>query len=101
MLDEMQCMGAQLEGMKVCLMEKIEVGCSTLEQRVVDVEQCPEECYVSLEMSRVEVDADWVVLGKQFVGLRLEVHHIDRFMERETLENEQRGLGIFSGVDRQ
>jgi hypothetical protein len=58
MLDEMQCMGAQLEGMEVRLMEKIEVGCSTLEQRVVDVEQCPEECYVSLEMSRVEVDAD-------------------------------------------
>jgi hypothetical protein len=41
------------------------------------------------------------VLGKQFDGLRLEVHRIDRFMERETLENEQRGLRIFSGVDRQ
>jgi hypothetical protein len=65
------------------------------------VEQRSEECFVSLEMSCVEADADRAKLGKQFDGLRLEVHRINWFMERETLENEHRGPGIFSGADHQ
>jgi hypothetical protein len=101
MIDEMQRMGARFEGMEVRLMEKIEGCCSTLEQPVVDVEQRSEECFVSLEMSCVEADADRAKLGKQFDGLRLEVHRINWFMERETLENEHRGPGIFSGADHQ
>jgi hypothetical protein len=36
-------------------------------------------------------------LEKQFEGLKLEVNHFNRFLERKTMENQLTKLGIFTG----
>jgi hypothetical protein len=92
-------MGVWHEGMEVRLMKKIEGRCTSLEQRVIDVEQHSEEHFISLEIACAEVDADRAALEKPFDGLQLDVHRINHSMERDTLEHGQRGLGIFGEAD--
>jgi hypothetical protein len=82
MYEEMQRMGVRLEGMEVHLGEKIEGRCIGLEQRVIEGEQRAEERIISLKMARTEAEASRAALEKQFDDLRLEVHHVNRFMER-------------------
>jgi hypothetical protein len=54
----------ELQRMEGCLGEKIDGRCGPLEQHVAEVEQCVEECLVSLEMFRMEVEAERVEMEK-------------------------------------
>jgi hypothetical protein len=58
-----------------------------------------EERFVSLEMARSEVEQSQAELGKQFVGLKLEVNRLNRFLERENISNLQEKAGIFGAGD--
>jgi hypothetical protein len=71
------------------LVEKIEGRCGALEQRVLQGEQHLEECFVSLEMFRAEAESERVEMGKQFRGLKLEVNHINRFLEHKNMVHAQ------------
>jgi hypothetical protein len=53
---------------------------------------------VSLEMYRTEAEAKRVEMEKQFSGLKLEVNHLNRFMEQEIMAHSCRP-GIFPNVD--
>jgi hypothetical protein len=91
--------GARLEGMEVRHGEKIEGRCSGLKQCVVEGEQRAEERLISLEMAHTEAEASRAMLEKQFDDLCLEVHHVNHFMERETMQHAHGGQGIFDGSD--
>jgi hypothetical protein len=67
--------------------EKIEGRCSNLEKSVDDIDQCAEERFISLMMTRVEADAEHATMEKQVDDLKLEVSHLNRFLERENLVN--------------
>jgi hypothetical protein len=67
--------------------EKIEGCCSNLEKSVDDIDQCAEERLISLMMTRVEADAEHATMEKQVDDLKLEVSHLNRFLERENLVN--------------
>jgi hypothetical protein len=53
---------------------------------------------VSLEMYRTEAEAKRVEMEKQFSGLKLEVNHLNRFMEQEIMAHSCRPR-IFPNVD--
>jgi hypothetical protein len=89
MIDELQSMVARLG-------ERIEDRCSGLENRVESAEQRAEERLISLEMARVESKAGRADMEKRFDGLKLEVLCINKFMERESMENQQNKSGIFT-----
>jgi hypothetical protein len=80
MIDEMQNMVAHLG-------ERIEDHCGGLELRVDMSEQRAEEHLISLEMACAESEVSHVDMEKRFDGLKLEVLHINKFMECESLEN--------------
>jgi hypothetical protein len=88
-LDEMQKMESRLG-------DCIEGRCDGLERRVAEAEQRSEERFISLEMARVEVEQGHTALEKQFDGLRLEVHRMNRLLEHDNLANQQDKPGIFS-----
>jgi hypothetical protein len=54
---------------------------------VDEVEQKYEECLISLEMARTEIEQGWVEFEKQFGDLHLEVNRLNRFLELENMEN--------------
>jgi hypothetical protein len=85
--------------MKVCLGEKIEGRCHGLEQRMIEGEQCTDERLISLEMPRTEAEVSHSVLKKQFDDMCLEVHCVNRFMERETMQHACGGHDIIGGSD--
>jgi hypothetical protein len=89
MLDKLQRMEARLN-------EKIKGHCSTLEKCINDVDQHFEEWLISLEMARAEVEADRVAMDKQFGDLKLEVDHLNLFLERENMTHSQGQSGILS-----
>jgi hypothetical protein len=88
-LDEMQKMESRLG-------DCIEGRCDGLERRVAEAEQRSKECFISLEMARAEVEQGHTALEKQFDGLRLEVHRMNRLLEHDNLANQQDKPGIFS-----
>jgi hypothetical protein len=47
-------------------------------------------------MARAEVEADRVVMDKQFGDLKLEVDHLNLFLERENMTHSQGQSGILS-----
>jgi hypothetical protein len=83
MVDELQQMVQHLG-------KKIEGRCDNT------VEQHAEEHFISLEMARVEADAECADLDKHFSGLKLKVGRLNRFMERETMAFPQGTLGILN-----
>jgi hypothetical protein len=81
--------------MEVCLTETIEGRCGGLERRVINYEQRNEERIISLEMARSEAETDCINTDKRIDDLKLEVHCINRLLERETLDNNHTKPGIF------
>jgi hypothetical protein len=57
------------------------------------------ERFIALEMSRIELESNHTDMEKQFDGPKLEVHRINRFLERENLANEQGRSGILSNAE--
>jgi hypothetical protein len=62
---------------------------------VDDIDQRVEEKFISLEMAHVEANAERIATNKQVNDLKLEVSHLNRFLERENLVNSQIKSGIF------
>jgi hypothetical protein len=77
-LDELKLLESRLD-------DRIEGHCSRLECRAMEMEQRSEERLITLEMARVESEQGRAALLKQFDGLRLEVHHMNRLLERDTM----------------
>jgi hypothetical protein len=50
-------------------------------------------------MAQTEAETGRVEMEKQFDGLKLEVHRINRFLEHENLVNPQSKMGIFSSAE--
>jgi hypothetical protein len=98
MFDEMQRMGARLEGMEARLGEKIEGRCSGLEQHVLESEQHNEERLISLEMARSESETSRVEIDKRVDGLKLEVLCINKFLEQENLQDKLLMLICLVGI---
>jgi hypothetical protein len=73
--------------MEVRLSDQIDGCCASPERRVDEVEQKSEECLISLEMARTEIEQGWVEFEKQFGDLHLEVNRLNRFLELENMEN--------------
>jgi hypothetical protein len=78
--------------METQLGDHIEGRCTGLERCVAEMEQRTEECLVSLEMARSKSKQGRAHLEKQFDGLKLKVHHMNRLLECETLANRNRLL---------
>jgi hypothetical protein len=89
MLDELQHMESRLS-------DRIDGRCGGLERRVADVEQKAEERFIALEMLRIELDSGRAEIERQFDGLKLEVHRMNRLLEHENLERAQGKPQIFS-----
>jgi hypothetical protein len=98
MLEEFQRIDArftELQRMEVRLGEKIDNRCGVLERHVNDVKQHADEHLLSLEMFCSEAKKERGEMEKQFGGLKLEVTHLNRFMERKSMVNSG-GPGIFT-----
>jgi hypothetical protein len=76
--------------------EKIEGRCSALEKCVIEGEWRSEECFMSLEMFRAKTESEHAKLGKRFMGLKLEVSCINRFLEHESMEHAHEKSGILA-----
>jgi uncharacterized coiled-coil protein SlyX len=92
MVDELQQMVARLGA-------KIEDRCGGLEHRVEIAKQRADERLVSLEMTCAEQEASRADLAEQMGILKLKVNHVNRFLERENMEHQQHGPGIFISSD--
>jgi hypothetical protein len=79
----------ELQKMEVRLSDYIEGRCQGIERRMADSEQRVEERLVSLEMAWTESKSGRAEIEKWVKGLKLEVHHIGRFLKRENLGDPQ------------
>jgi hypothetical protein len=70
-----------------------------IECRMADSKQRVEERLISLEMARTESKSDCAKIEKQVEGLKLEVHRVGCFLERENLGDAQGRPGIFGTVE--
>jgi hypothetical protein len=89
----------ELQKMESHLGDRIEGRCGDLENRVAASEQRAEERLISLEMARSEVEQGHAAMEKQFDGLRLEVHRMNRFFERENMAGQQDKPSIISKAE--
>jgi hypothetical protein len=88
----------ELQKMEVRLGEKIEDMCGGLEHCIHQSEQRVEERFVSLEMSRTELEAGRVDQEKQVDGLNIEVNCVNQFFEQENMVH-QHGPGIINSSE--
>jgi hypothetical protein len=86
----------EMQHMEVRLGEKIKGRCSRLEQHVHDFDQRAKEKFIFLKMARTEANSESATMDKQFGDLKLEVGHINRFLERETMSHAIEKLGILN-----
>jgi hypothetical protein len=92
MLEELRQMEARLN-------DRIDGHCGGLEHRVDEVKQKTEEHLVSLKMEHTKMEMGHPDLSKQFDSLKLEVTRLNRFIEHETMVNQQGQRGIFNVVE--
>jgi hypothetical protein len=85
--------------METRLGNHIEGCCVGLEQRMTKVEQRADECLISLEMACTESETGRAAIEKQFDGLKLEVHRINHFLEKESMVNHQDKQGILGTTE--
>jgi hypothetical protein len=89
----------ELQKMEVWLSDYIEGYCQGIERRMADSEQRVEERLVSLEMARIESKSGCAEIEKWVEGLKLEVHHVGRFLKRGNLGDPQGKPRIFGTVE--
>jgi hypothetical protein len=90
----------ELQKMESRLDDRIEGRCGGgLERRVEEAEQRFKERLISLGMARAKAEQGRAPLKKQFDGLKLKVHRMNRFLERDNLVNQQEKQGIFTSKD--
>jgi hypothetical protein len=79
--------------------DRIEGRRQGIDHRMADSEHRVEERLISLEMARMESETGRTEIEKQVEGLKLKVHHVGRFLERENLGDPQGKPGIFRVVE--
>jgi hypothetical protein len=77
----------------------IEGRCTRLECCISESEQHIDERLISLKMAHAEAETDRVKMEKQFRDLKLEVHRINRFFERESMAHPQQKSGIINSTE--
>jgi hypothetical protein len=89
----------KLQKMEIHLSDRIKGWCSGIEHKLTEVEQRVEEWFISLEMVRTESKSRHMDMEKHVDSLKLEVHRLNRFLERETMANPQDKPSIFTTVE--
>jgi hypothetical protein len=88
----------ELQKMETWLGDRIEGCCSGIECCVVESEQHAKESPISLEMARTEANQGRSVMEKQFDDLKLEVHRMNRLLERDNMVNSQGTPGLIHNM---
>ncbi|GJM92974.1 hypothetical protein PR202_ga09483 [Eleusine coracana subsp. coracana] len=87
----------ELQKMEIRLGYRIEGRCVGIEHHLEDAEQKAEARFISLEMGQAELEHWRPEIEKKVDSVKLEVNHLNNFLERESLERPGSKSSILSG----